>query len=161
MMFDRRSLIGSIALLLAETRGQAQPQSTANSGDWPVRSVRFIVPAAAGSAGDDISRLIAAKLSERFGQQFFIVNQPAAVGTLAMQDLVRAIPDGYTIGQISVSTQVIAKLYNPSLPYDGIKDFALISLCLAARPTCLRSTLVCQARTLPNSWRWLKRSGNR
>jgi tripartite-type tricarboxylate transporter receptor subunit TctC len=128
MMFDRRSLIGSIALLLAETRGQAQPQSTANSGDWPVRSVRFIVPAAAGSAGDDISRLIAAKLSERFGQQFFIVNQPAAVGTLAMQDLVRAIPDGYTIGQISVSTQVIAKLYNPSLPYDGIKDFALISL---------------------------------
>ena len=81
-----------------------------------------------GSAGDDVCRLIAAKLGERFGQQFVVVNQPAAVGTLAMQDLARAIPDGYTIGQISVSTQVIAKLYNPSLPYDGIKDFALISL---------------------------------
>jgi tripartite-type tricarboxylate transporter receptor subunit TctC len=42
--------------------------------------------------------------------------------------LARAAPDGYTIGQISASTQVIAKLYTPSLSYDGIKDFALISL---------------------------------
>jgi tripartite-type tricarboxylate transporter receptor subunit TctC len=93
-----------------------------------MRPVRFIVPAAAGSAADDVCRLVAAKLGDRFGQQFAIVNQPAATGTLAIQDLVRATPDGYTIGQISESTQVIAKLYNPGLSYDSIKDFALISL---------------------------------
>jgi tripartite-type tricarboxylate transporter receptor subunit TctC len=100
----------------------------ADNGGWPVRPVHFIVPAAAGSAGDDVCRLIAAKLGERFGQQFVIINQPAAVGTLAVQDLARATPDGYTIGQISTSTQVIAKLYNPGLSYDGVRDFALISL---------------------------------
>src|SRR5215472_12579758 len=128
MMLSRRTLVSSIPLLFAKTSARAQPRGVADSGGWPARPVRFIVPAAAGSAGDDVCRLVAAKLSERFGQQFVIVNQPAAVGTLAMQDLARAAPDGYTIGQISTSTHVIAKLYNPDLSYDGVKDFALISL---------------------------------
>lgn len=136
MIFSRRAFVGSISLLLAKTNAHAEPGRAADSPDWPVRPVRFIVPAAAGSAGDDVCRLIAAKLGERFGQQFVIVNQPAAVGTLAMQDLARAIPDGYTIGQISTSTQVIAKLYTPSLSYDGVKDFALISL-LGSSPYAL------------------------
>jgi len=128
MMLSRRTLVSSIPLLFAKTSARAQPRGVADSGGWPARPVRFIVPAAAGSAGDDVCRLVAAQLSERFGQQFVIVNQPAAVGTLAVQDLARATPDGYTIGQITTSTQVIAKLYNPDLSYDGIKDFALISL---------------------------------
>jgi tripartite-type tricarboxylate transporter receptor subunit TctC len=128
MIFSRRAFVSSIPLLFAKTKARAEPPNAADSAEWPARPVRFIVPAAAGSAGDDVDRLIAAKLGERFGQQFAIVNQPAAVGTLAMQDLARAAPDGYTIGQISASTQVIAKLYTPSLSYDGIKDFALISL---------------------------------
>ena len=128
MMFSRRAFVGSIPLLLAETKARAESSGAADSAEWPARPVRFIVPAAAGSAGDDVCRLIAAKLGEKFGQPFAIVNQPAAVGTLAMQDLARATPDGYTIGQISATTQVIAKLYTPDLSYDGIKDFALISL---------------------------------
>jgi len=128
MIFSRRAFVSSIPLLFAKTKAQAQPQIAVDSVEWPTRPIRFIVPAAAGSAGDDVCRLIAAKLGEKLGQQFVIVNQPAAVGTLAMQDLARAIPDGYTIGQISTSTHVIAKLYNPSLSYDGVKDFALISL---------------------------------
>jgi tripartite-type tricarboxylate transporter receptor subunit TctC len=127
MILNRRTLVSSVPLLFAKTGAQARP-ATADSAGWPARPVRFIVPAAAGSAGDDVCRLVAAKLGERFRQQFVIVNQPAAVGTLAIQDLVRATPDGYTIGQISASTNVIAKLYNPSLPYDSVKDFALISL---------------------------------
>jgi tripartite-type tricarboxylate transporter receptor subunit TctC len=128
MMFSRRTLIGSIPVLLAGTAAAAQTRSATDSDDWPTRPIRFIVPAAAGSAGDDVDRLVAAKLGERLGQQLAIVNQPAAVGTLAMQDLARAAPDGYTVGQISTSTHVIAKLYNADLSYDGVKDFALISL---------------------------------
>jgi tripartite-type tricarboxylate transporter receptor subunit TctC len=127
MILNRRTLVSSVPLLFAKTGAQARPANPDSEG-WPARPVRFIVPAAAGSAGDDVCRLVAAKLVERFRQQFVVVNQPAAVGTLAMQDLARATPDGYTIGQISESTNVIAKLYNPSLPYDGVKDFALISL---------------------------------
>ncbi len=128
MTFSRRAFVGSISLLFAGTKAQAQTRSATDGDEWPTRPVRFIVPAAAGSAGDDVCRLVAAKLGDRFGQQFVIVNQPAAGGTLGIQDLARATPDGYTIGQISASTQVIAKLYNPALSYDGIKDFALISL---------------------------------
>ena len=127
-LFSRRAFGGLIPLLFAKTRARAQSQSAIDGAEWPTRPIRFIVPAAAGSAGDDVCRLVAAKLGEKLGQQFVIVNQPAAVGTLAMQDLARAPPDGYTVGQISASTQVIAKLYNPSLSYDGVKDFALISL---------------------------------
>jgi tripartite-type tricarboxylate transporter receptor subunit TctC len=128
MIFNRRAFVSSIPLLFARTKARAQPQSAVDGAEWPTRPIRFIVPAAAGSAGDDVCRLVAAKLGEKIGQQFVIVNQPAAVGTLAMQDLARAMADGYTLGQISASTHVIAKLYNPNLSYDGIKDFALISL---------------------------------
>jgi tripartite-type tricarboxylate transporter receptor subunit TctC len=127
MTFSRRTLVGSIPFLLASAKARAQSE-TAVDRNWPVRPVRFIVPAAAGSAGDDICRLVAQKLAEKFGQQFVIVNQPAAVGTLAIADLARAPPDGYTVGQISTSTNVIAKLYNPALSYDPVKNFALISL---------------------------------
>jgi tripartite-type tricarboxylate transporter receptor subunit TctC len=147
MIFSRRAFVSSIPLLFAKVKAQAEPPNEADSAEWPVRPVRFIVPAAAGSAGDDVDRLIAAKLAERFGQQFVIVNQPAAVGTLAMQDLARATPDGYTIGQISASTQVIAKLYTPSLSYDGIKDFALISL-LGSSPYVLAVYPGIPARTV-------------
>ena len=128
MIFSRRTFVASMSLVFTWTKGRAQIRSATDSEEWPMRPVRFIVPAAAGSAADDVCRLVAAKLGDRFGQQFAIVNQPAATGTLAIQDLVRATPDGYTIGQISESTQVIAKLYNPGLSYDSIKDFALISL---------------------------------
>ena len=128
MIFSRRALVGSIPLLLARTGARAEGRSAAEAAEWPARLIRFIVPAAPGSAGDAVCRLIAAKLGERLSQQLVIANQPAAVGTLAIGELARSTPDGYTIGQISESTQVIAKLYNPGLPDDGIKDFALISL---------------------------------
>lgn len=160
MTLSRRTVIGSIALIFANTmaqatRARAQPRSVDESASWPARPVRFIVPAAAGSAGDDVCRLIAAKLGERFGQQFVIVNQPAVVGTLAVQDLARAAPDGYTIGQISTSTQVIAKLYNPSLSYDGVKDFALISL-LGNSPYVLAVYPGMPAKTVAELLAWAK-----
>lgn len=127
MTFSRRTIVGSLPLLLADAKARAQT-AHATETEWPTRPVRFIVPAAAGSAGDDVCRLVAQKLLEKFGQPFVIVNQPAAVGTLAIADLARATPDGYTVGQISTSTNVIAKLYNPALSYDPVKNFAPISL---------------------------------
>ena len=127
MTFSRRTIVGSLPLLLAGAKARAQAAHAADK-NWPARPVRFIVPAAAGSAGDDVCRLVAQKLLEKLGQPFVIVNQPAAVGTLAIADLARAAPDGYTVGQISTSTNVIAKLYNPALSYDPIKNFAPISL---------------------------------
>lgn len=127
MIFSRRSVVASLPFLFARTEAKAQARSAAEPAEWPIRPIRFIVPAAPGSAGDDVSRLVGAKLGARLGQPLVVVNQPAAVGTLAIADLARAVPDGYTIGQISESTNVIAKLYNPDLPYGSVNGFALIS----------------------------------
>jgi tripartite-type tricarboxylate transporter receptor subunit TctC len=125
MILTRRRVVAALPFLFAAA--EANARGAADSGEWPTRPIRFIVPAAPGSAGDDVSRLVGAKLSAQLGQPLVVVNQPAAVGTLAMADLARAAPDGYTIGQISETTQVIAKLYNPDLPYGGVTGLAPIS----------------------------------
>ena len=121
MTISRRVIIGLPALvgLSAHAQGEA---------DWPKRPIRVIVSAAAGSAGDDVIRLVVAGVGDRLHQQFVVDDRPTAGGTLAEQDLSRSVPDGYTIGLISTSTHVIAKLFDPDLPYDSIKDFAPISL---------------------------------
>jgi tripartite-type tricarboxylate transporter receptor subunit TctC len=124
MTLSRRVILGALASLAAN----AEARSDADDAAWPTRAVHFIVSAAPGSAGDTVCRLLALKLGERLGQQFVIDNRPAAAGTIAAEALARAAPDGYTIGEISTSTHVIAGLFNPSLPYDGVKDFAPVSM---------------------------------
>lgn len=121
MNVSRRAVIGALPLLAVRARAQGD-------ADWPTRPIHVIVSAAPGSAGDDVVRLVLSRVSDRFHQQFVIDDRPTAGGTLAEQDLSRSAPDGYTIGLLSTSTHVIAKLFDPGLPYDEIKDFAPISL---------------------------------
>ena len=121
MNVSRRSIIGALPLLAVRAHAQSD-------ADWPKRPIHVIVSAAPGSAGDDVVRLVLARISDRFHQQFVIDNRPAAGGTLAEQDLSRSAPDGYTIGLLSTSTHVIAKFFDPDLPYDPVKDFAPISM---------------------------------
>ena len=85
------SAIG-LALLLG---GTAVGQTAKDS--YPNRPVRIIVPFTAGGPGDIFARLIARKLSEQLGQQFFIENRPGASGNIAAEAVVRASPDGYTL----------------------------------------------------------------
>ena len=124
MMLSRRVILSLLPLLAADVKARGG----ADDAEWPKRVVRFIVSAAPGSAGDVVCRLVAQKLSERLGQQFMIDNRPAAAGTIAAEALARSTPDGYTIGMISTSTHVIAGIFNPDLPYDGVKDFSPISM---------------------------------
>jgi tripartite-type tricarboxylate transporter receptor subunit TctC len=137
---SRRSFLGTLPLLAARTRAQAEP-------DWPKRPVRVIVSAGPGSAGDDVIRLVVARLGDRLHQQFVVDDRPTAGGTLAEQDLLRSAPDGYTIGLISTSTHVIAKLFDPDLPYDATKDFAPISL-LGSSPYVLAVNPGLPAKTI-------------
>jgi tripartite-type tricarboxylate transporter receptor subunit TctC len=115
-----------LVLFAASTNALAQP--AADDADWPKRVIRLIVSAAPGSAGDTICRIIAMKLGERLGQQFVIDNRPAAAGTIAAEGLARSAPDGYTVGLITTSTQVIAAIFNAGLSYDPVKDFTPISM---------------------------------
>jgi tripartite-type tricarboxylate transporter receptor subunit TctC len=109
--------------------------ATAQSA-WPDRPVRLIVPFPAGSATDVVSRLMALKLSTSLGQQFVVENRAGASGSLGVDIVAKAAPDGYTMGLITASTHALAPALGTKLPYDTEKDFKTVSM-IAAAPYAL------------------------
>jgi tripartite-type tricarboxylate transporter receptor subunit TctC len=112
--------------LLLLALASALPAAQAQTGKWPDKPVRTVVPMVAGGNADIIARLIAARLSEQFGRQFIIDNRPGAGGSIGAAIVVRANADGYTMIVMSSSYAANAALYK--LPYDPIKDIAPIGL---------------------------------
>jgi len=104
--------------------------------EYPVKSVRVIVPWAAGGSTDSISRILAAKLTEYTGQQFIIDNRAGATGTIGHALVSKSPPDGYTLLIGSNSTFAIAPHLYKSLQYDNDAAFAPIEL-LAVSPQIL------------------------
>jgi tripartite-type tricarboxylate transporter receptor subunit TctC len=105
--------------LLAAPAAQAQ-------GSYPDRPVKMIIPFAAGGPTDMVSRLLAQKLSEKFGQQFYVENMAGAGGNLGMGAVARSPADGYTILVASSSYQVNVSLY--AKPPYADKDFAPVTM---------------------------------
>ena len=128
MLLSRRSMLGMPPLLASAATPPTLAQADPADAQWPKHAVHFIVSSAPGSAGDVVCRIVAAQLDKRLGQQFVMDNRPAVGGTLAAEALARSAPDGYTVGMVTTSTHVIAKILDPSLPYDPIKDFLPISM---------------------------------
>lgn len=99
----------------------------AHAADYPVRSIRYIVPQGAGGSSDTLARLVTQKLSESLGQQVVVDNRLGATGTIGTEIAARAAPDGYTLLQVATSLAT-----NPALavkmPFDPVRDFAPISL---------------------------------
>ena len=95
---------------------------------WPSKPVRLVVPLAAGSTADIVSRTIGAELALALGQPVAIDNKPGAGGSIAMAELARAAPDGYTIAFASQGTQVFNMALYSKPGYDSLKDFAPIVL---------------------------------
>jgi tripartite-type tricarboxylate transporter receptor subunit TctC len=96
------------------------------AADYPARPIRFIVPSAPGGTPDIISRAVALELGRQMGQQAVVDNRPGANGVIGMQMIVKAAPDGYTIGYGPVSALAI----NPGitkLPYDPDKDLQMVA----------------------------------
>jgi tripartite-type tricarboxylate transporter receptor subunit TctC len=112
----RELLAGIAALALAGTAlGQA----------YPVKPVRIIVPAGPGGP-DVVGRIVAAKLAEQTGQNFFVENHPGANGIVGADMVAKAAPDGYTLMVYSSGLISNKSLYK-KLPYDTDRDFAPIS----------------------------------
>jgi tripartite-type tricarboxylate transporter receptor subunit TctC len=95
--------------------------------DYPDKPVRVVVPVAAGGGVDVMARLLAQKLTERLGKQFFVENQAGAGGNIGMANAAKAAPDGYTILVVSSSFVVNPSLYS-RVPYDPYKDFAPVTI---------------------------------
>ncbi len=96
--------------------------------DFPQRPIRLLVPLAAGSTADIVSRFAGQELAKLLGQPVVIENKPAAGGTVAMGDLARAAPDGYTIAFASQGTLVFNQAIYNKPGYDSIKDFRPVTL---------------------------------
>ena len=96
--------------------------------DYPVKTIRLIVPFGPGGTTDILARVIGDRLNDRWGQQVVIDNRPGAGGNIAAEQAARAAPDGYTIFLGSMGTQSINVSIYPKLAFDPLKDFAPISL---------------------------------
>ncbi len=122
------------AVTIALPLAHAQPAQPTQTTKWPTKSVRAVVPFAPGGGTDVMARIIAPKLAEEFGQPMVIDNRTGAGGSIGVEMVVRANPDGYTILIGASSYASNAALYK--LPYDPIKGFAAVSL-LARGPFVL------------------------
>jgi tripartite-type tricarboxylate transporter receptor subunit TctC len=100
---------------------------TALAQTYPARPVRLIVPFPAGSATDQVARVVGAELQQALGQAFVVENKAGAQGAIAAAEVAKATPDGYTL-MLTTNTPHAA---NPSLfkklNYDPVKDFTPIT----------------------------------
>lgn len=95
---------------------------------FPERTVKMVVPFAAGGSTDLVARLVADKMSNILGQQIVVENVGGAGGNIGAAQVARAEPDGYTILMGTVATHALNPLILKTKPYDPQKDFAPISL---------------------------------
>jgi tripartite-type tricarboxylate transporter receptor subunit TctC len=93
---------------------------------YPTRPIKFIVAFTAGGTTDLLARILAAPLSERLGQQVVIENKPGGGTNIAMQSVVNAAPDGYTLAMTFATNTINPSLYK-SLPFDFQRDIAPVS----------------------------------
>jgi tripartite-type tricarboxylate transporter receptor subunit TctC len=122
-MITRRRLIAASAawavapgLLIHSARAQA----------WPNRTVRFLVPIAAGGPTDIVARIVAEQLSKIWNQQVVVENRGGAGTNLGNETVARSDPDGYMVLYATSSLAVNRSLYR-SLGYDAIADFAPVT----------------------------------
>ncbi len=115
--FLRRATCAALALGMA----------AAWSAQWPSQTVRLVVGFPAGSSPDLTARALAEPLSKALGQNVIVENKVGAGGNIAA-DFVAKSTDGHTLGLMINGNMTIARILNPKVPYDPLKDLAPISL---------------------------------
>jgi len=97
---------------------------------YPEKAIHFVVPSAAGGSVDVLMRILTQQLSAQMNVPFVIENKPGASYVLGTMDIVKAPPDGYTIGYGNLVSLAINKSLLGSVPYDVERDLTLISNCV-------------------------------
>jgi tripartite-type tricarboxylate transporter receptor subunit TctC len=120
---------------------------TARAQAYPTRPVRWIVPFGPAGGTDITARLIGQWLSERLGQPFVIENRPGAGGNVGTEAVVRAAPDGYTLGLFGASSAINATLYD-KLSFNFVRDIAPIAP-IVRFPYIMEVNPSVPAKTLP------------
>jgi len=118
----------------------------AHAETYPTRPVRVIVPFAPGGPLDIFGRLMAEKLSQHFGQPFYIENVGGGAGNIGTARAAKAAADGYTL-LLTANNHIINPILYEALPYDAFKDFEPVTLAVGF-PTALSVNPSLTARTV-------------
>jgi tripartite-type tricarboxylate transporter receptor subunit TctC len=131
----------TLAAALIAAVGAAALATSAEAQNYPSRSIKFIVPFAAGSATDAVARIVGEHASKTLGQPIIIENQGGANGIPAARAVARSEPDGYTVLITTNTTHAANQSMLKSVPYDALNDFepvtklGTIPLALIANPS--------------------------
>ncbi len=128
----------------------------AQNAPYPTRPVRLVAPFAPGGPVDAVARVIAPKLAEGFGQQFYVENHPGGSGNIGTTLVAKAPPDGHTLLVIS-STLVVNPSLFAKLGFDTLRDLAPVSL-IGVSPQVLLVNPAVPATNLKELVAWVKAS---
>src|SRR3954470_160304 len=132
----------------------------ANAQDFPRKALTLVVPYAAGGVTDQVTRLVAAKVSDNIGFPVIVENRPGGGGQIAVSTVKQSPPDGYTLLVGDIGTHAINATLYRKLNYDPVKDFSPV-IELAETPHVLvvppdspfktRADFIAAARKQPGS----------
>src|SRR6185312_9857016 len=117
---SRRCAVLAVAALMIA------PLSGANAA-WPEKPIKIVLPFGAGGVADVTSRIMADRLSKKFGQGVVIENMPGPGGINAARAVIAAPPDGYSMGLVTNGTAISVAAFN-KLPFDPVTQFDMVSL---------------------------------
>ena len=115
-----KRIIAAIAAGLLAGAAQAQT--------WPTKPIRLVVPFAPGGSSSIVARAVGLEMEKDLGQPIVIDNRPGGGGNVAMQEVARAEPDGYTLIIGHLGTLAVNPFMFETLPFDTNRDFAAVSL---------------------------------
>jgi tripartite-type tricarboxylate transporter receptor subunit TctC len=101
--------------------------ASAAQAAYPEKPIRFIIPSAPGGSPDVLMRILLQQMSQQMNVPIVVENKPGASYVLGTMDVVKALPDGYTLGYGNIVSLAINRSLLPSLPYDVERDLTLVS----------------------------------
>jgi tripartite-type tricarboxylate transporter receptor subunit TctC len=150
--FSRRAAIAALSALALPAGAQV----------WPGRPLRLIVPYPPGGASDLVARALAERLAAQLGQPVVVENKAGASGTIGMDAIAKAPPDGYTLAFSALSPIALSPLLG-KVPYDPDRDFTPVVSVMTSPILLLATTalaardfreLIARARDWPDTVRW-------
>lgn len=128
MKFASGVIMSVIAgVLIAAESGVAFSQ-----GNYPNKTIRFLMPHPPGAGMDFVSRTVANKLTQMWGQQVIVDSRGGAGGVIGLQIAAKAAPDGYTLVPTSIGPLAINPSLHKNLPYDTLRDFDPVTTLISA-----------------------------